>query len=107
MDDIDDSLSARRMRQRHQNRLQQTTLLRRWLDQPTPSLAESYVQLRGMYAELADAARAAVPRVRMVRAKISDDVADRLEQLLSEAPPIVDVRGLRSDRQYVRGVDDC
>lgn len=102
----DDSLAAKRMQQWHRNHLQQTALLRRWLDQRTPSLAESYVQLRGMYAELADAARAAVPRVRMVRAKVSDEIADRIESLLSKALPIADVRGLRTDREYEGTVDD-
>lgn len=106
MDDNDDTLAARRMRQWHQNHLQQTSLLRRWLDQPAPTLAESYIQLRGMYAELADAARAAVPRVRMGRAKISDDIANRLETLLSQAPPITNVRGVRSDREHERGLSD-
>lgn len=89
------SLEAKRLRQWHENDLEMIATLRRWLSLDTPSLAESYIELRGMYTDLAAIVRAAIPRVQMDRSQKSARLAKRMAELVNRPVPIVDVRGLR------------
>lgn len=95
MSDEENSNEARRLRHWHENDLETIATLRRWLSAETPSLAESYIQLRGMYTDLAAIVRAAIPRVQMDRSQKSARLAKRMAELADRPMPIVDVRGLR------------
>lgn len=93
--DEETSLEAKRLRQWHENDLETIATLRRWLSLDKPSLAESYVELRGMYTDLAAIVRAAIPRVEMDRSQKSARLAKRMAELVDRPMPIVDVRGVR------------
>lgn len=89
------SREAARLRQWHERDLETIATLRRWLSLDRPSLAESYIELRGMYTDLAAIVRAAIPRVQMDRSQKSARLAKRMAELVDRPMPIVDVRGLR------------
>ncbi|MEW1706591.1 hypothetical protein AB0230_05035 [Microbacterium sp. NPDC089190] len=93
--DDEDSHEAARLRQWHERDLETIATLRRWLNLDTPSLAESYIELRGMYTDLAAIVQAAIPRVQMDRSQKSARLAKRMAELLDRPLPIVDVRGVR------------
>ncbi|MEV5042679.1 hypothetical protein [Microbacterium sp. LMI1x-1-1.1] len=80
----------------HEGRLAATRRVRLWLEDGSPAgLADAYLELRGMYADLAEAARDAIPRLGMDRTQISGRIAIRLRQLTDEPTPVVNVRGFR------------
>lgn len=100
MSDDEDSTEARRLRQWHENDLETITTLQRWLSPETPSLAESYIELRGMYTDLAAIIEEAIPRVRMGRSQTADRLVARMTELINRPLPMIEVRGTpeRSDQ---------
>ncbi len=92
---------AERTRRSHEDGLAATQQLRDWLGAGHQlGLAQAYLELRGMYSDLFDAAREASPRLRMDRTQISKRIADRLDELVGRATPVVDVAGLRADEDW-------
>ena len=91
----ENSREANRLREWHERDLETIATLRRWLSLDGPSLAESYVELRGMYTDLAAIIRAAIPRVQMDRSQKSARLAKRMAELVDRPMPIIDVRGVR------------
>lgn len=60
----------------------------RWLvDAGTPSLAEDFLQLREMYLDFVNIVPDAVARIRLVPAKLSQDMAARLQELADRPLP--------------------
>lgn len=57
------------------------------VDAGSPSLAEDFLQLREMYLDFVNIVPEAISRIRMVPAKISQDMAIRLQELADRAIP--------------------
>lgn len=96
MSDEETGVQARRLRQWHEGDLETVALLRRWLSAETPTLAESYIELRGMYTDLAEIVRRAIPRIKMDRSQIAARLAARMEELVDRPMPMIEIRGVRS-----------
>ena len=98
LDESDKRLAAS-TRAWHEGRLAATRQLRLWLDHgEAPGLAEAYLELRGMYSELAEAAREAIPRLLQDRTNVSRSISTRLRELTEKPTPVIAVMGAyRSD----------
>lgn len=83
----EDVATARRLKQWHDGDISASHALQRWLDAGTPTLSARYAALHRMYAELAEAAREAAPRVRVARSQTADRVADELLRLANRPLP--------------------
>jgi hypothetical protein len=97
---------ARRLDQWHDAELDQIEALRYWLNRKHPSLAESYLELKKLHAEMVAAINEAIPRIKMVRAHKSIQLARHLEDLANRPAPLLDVRGLLTDREIEEARDE-
>lgn len=84
---------ARGPRRHHEMETNQIGQMRQWLDQDQPTLAQSYLEPRGLHTELASALREAIPRVRMGRSQTASRIANRMQGLVDRPTPLLDVRG--------------
>lgn len=83
----DQALLAKRLRQWHGIGIESTRFLQVLLDAETPTLTEDFLELREMYIDLVRIMPDAIARVRMVRAQISENLADELQRLIDRALP--------------------
>jgi hypothetical protein len=78
---------ARRLQQWHDAKVESVRFLRDIVDGPNHSLAEDFLELREMYLDLVRIAPSAIQRIKMTRAKVSEDLAAELQRLVDRPLP--------------------
>lgn len=78
---------AKRIRRWHETEEESIRFLNESVDGGHDNLAEDFLLLREMYLDRVRVAPAVIARVRMVRAQLSNDLADELQRLVDRPLP--------------------